>query len=246
MIALISMAGRGSRMSGHASGQPKPLIPVHGRPMVAWACDSLRSLRPRRWVFVALEEHNHDGAVQRAVESIAPDGTLILLEAVTEGQLCSVLAARGHLEPDESVLIAPSDSVVQHRLEEAIAGAPSSCRGLISVANMPGDRWSFARTSGRDSEVTAVAEKERISDHASTGLYFFGKAGEFLDAADTVIAENRRVRGEFYVMPVYDEYLRRGWRVDIAPADGMLDMGTPDALASAIRQIPSDASHQAS
>ena len=94
---------------------------------------------------------------------------------------------------------------------------------------MPGDRWSFARTdeSGRVVEVT---EKVRISEHASTGIYYFANGHQLVAIADEMIAHNERTRGEFYVMPVYQKYFERGWRVEISEASAMWDMGTPEAL----------------
>src|SRR5204863_6719507 len=103
------------------------------------------------------------------------------------------------------------------------------CRGLISVANLPGDRWSFARTDAAGA-VVEVAEKRRISDHASTGLYWFATGREFLEAADASIKSGRNLGGEYYVMPAYMELLSRGAKVELAPAGQVWDLGTPEAL----------------
>ena len=94
---------------------------------------------------------------------------------------------------------------------------------------MPGDRWSFART-GASGAVVEVAEKVRISNHASTGLYYFSSGREFVTAAQTIVSKQQQIRGEYYVMPVYQEYIDRGWEVRLSQADEMWDMGTPDAL----------------
>jgi len=57
MIVVMSMAGRGSRFAGHGVARPKPLIPVAGKPMFAWALRSLDGLAYSRVVFVVLVEH---------------------------------------------------------------------------------------------------------------------------------------------------------------------------------------------
>ena len=114
-------------------------------------------------------------------------------------------------------------------LASTIANRPANCAGIISVANVPGDRWSFARTDDQG-RVVEVAEKVRISDHASTGLYYFSSGCQFVEVGDAMIRAGEKTRGEYYVIPIYQKYIERGWLVTIAPAVEMWDMGTPEAL----------------
>lgn len=231
MNVVIPMAGRGSRFARHGITTPKPLILVAGRPMIAWAIESVRHIPASRWIFVALKEHEERYGVTTILHSLgdACPVEVILLDDVTEGQLCTILAAREWIDTDEDILIASADTYVVSNLARDIANRSSACRGIISVANMPGDRWSFARTdaSGR---VIEVAEKVRISDYASTGLYYFTNGREFLSAADEIISNQEKTQGEYYVIPVYKKYIQRSCWVGISAAEAMWDMGTPDAL----------------
>ena len=173
MIVVMSMAGRGSRFAGHGVARPKPLIPVAGKPMFAWALRSLDGLAYSRIVFVVLaEQEAHFGVTSLARRYAGDRAEVVLLDDVTEGQLCSVLAARDYFDRDEDVLVASSDTYVRSNLARDVARCRSTCHGIISVADLPGDRWSFARTD-ESGAVVEVAEKVRISDHASTGLYYF-------------------------------------------------------------------------
>jgi dTDP-glucose pyrophosphorylase len=226
------MAGRGSRFAGSRYDMPKPLIDVAGRPMVAWALDSLQGVNYSTLIFIALWEHERAFDVTARLRQIAGnDAEIVLLDDVTEGQLCTVLTAREWLDSPEDVLIASADTLVISRLGEEIANRPSDVRGIISVADMPGDRWSFARTDVYGS-VVEVAEKVRISAHASTGLYYFASGDEFLDAADDLVNQQAKTRGEYYVIPVYQQYITRGRRVTVSIASEMWDMGTPEALSA--------------
>jgi dTDP-glucose pyrophosphorylase len=231
MNVVIPMAGRGSRFADRGVPTPKPLIPVAGRPMVAWAVETLADLPDVEITFVSLREHEERHGVTRLLRSLAgPRARVILLDDVTEGQLVTVLAAREFIDTDDELLIASADTYVLSDLGAAIARRHPVCRGLISVIDMPGDRWSFARAdaSGR---VVEVAEKVRISDHASTGLYHFASGREFVEVAQGILRRGERTRGEYYVMPVYQHYIDRGWHVEIVPSREMWDMGTPEALA---------------
>lgn len=237
MIVIMPMAGRGSRFAGHQVERPKPLIPVVGKPMFMWALRSLDGIAYSRIVFVALAEHDaHFGVCDLVRRHVGDRAVVVLLDDVTEGQLCSVLAAREYLNGDEDVLVASSDTYIRSDLAIDIARAGSACHGLISVANLPGDRWSFARTD-ESGAVVEVGEKVRISDHASTGLYYFSNGRRFVATADAMIANQEKTRGEYYVIPVYQKYIDQGLRVELSVADEMWDMGTPEALAAFERHI---------
>lgn len=246
MNVVVPMAGRGSRFATAAPTTPKPLVPVAGKPMVAWALRTLEGLDVDRLVFVVLAEHAAAFDLHRLLPSLVgtaspvgpassparrPKVEIVELPGVTEGQLCTVLAAREHIDRDEPVLIAASDTYVDADLPRALSAMRPDCRGLISVADMPGEQWSFARV-GSDGGVVEVAEKVRISDHASTGLYWFASGRELCEIGDGMVARDERTRGEFYVIPVYQHLIRAGARVEIAPARRMWDMGTPVAAAA--------------
>lgn len=231
MRVVVPMAGRGSRFAEQGIETPKPLVRVAGRPMVAWALESLGGIEYSEIVFVALREHEEQFGVSDLLRRLGISRVrVVLLEDVTDGQLCSVLAAREHINRDEDVLIASSDTYVESELGREIAARRPDCRGIISVADMPGNRWSFARTD-EQGVVVEVTEKVRISGHASTGLYYFANGREFVAIADDMIRNEERTRGEYYVIPTYQKYIDRGWRVEVSVAARMWDMGTPEALA---------------
>jgi hypothetical protein len=51
-----------------------------------------------------------------------------------------------------------------------------------------------------------------------------------------MIAEGRRVNGEFYVCPVFNE-LVDDLRVELFPVDGMFGLGTPEDLSANYEQV---------
>lgn len=229
MKIIVPMAGRGARLSA-TSELPKPLIPIAGKPMIAWALDSIRHIPHTKMVFIALAEHEERFGIKNILKDILGfSPTVVFLDDVTDGQLCTVLAARDFLDSEEDVLIASADTYVLSDLQNDIANRSHQCCGIISVADLPGDRWSFARTD-ESGTVIEVAEKVRISDYASTGLYYFSNSKQLVEVADEMIHNKEMTRGEYYVIPVYQKYIEHGWKVTISIAQEMWDMGTPEAL----------------
>jgi dTDP-glucose pyrophosphorylase len=204
--------------------------------MVAWALESLTGISYSEVIFVVLAEHEERFGVTKLLRGmVSGPMKMVQLDDVTEGQLCTALSARDEINTDEDLLIASSDTYVLSDLGLDIVRRKDRTRGIISVAPMPGDRWSFARVDDTGM-VVEVAEKRRISEHASTGLYYFASGSEFLSIADEIVANKERTNGEYYVIPVYQKYIDTGRSVRISVAGEMWDMGTPEALEHFLSQ----------
>ena len=228
----MPMAGRGSRFADVGCRVPKPMIEVKGKPMYAWAMDSLPLQLARQVIFICLQEHLEGFGLQEDIRKryagLRP--VIIPLSKVTEGQACTVLEARRHLDREEPLIIYNADTWCRTGLAQQLPALPLTVAGVLGVFEAPGDKWSFARTD--DSErVVEVAEKKRISNHASTGLYHFSSGAEFVREADAMIAANERVNREFYVAPVYNRMIAAGREVRISVAEEVWVLGTPEDLA---------------
>ena len=231
MNLVVPMAGRGSRFAQVGITTPKPLIDVRGRPMYVWAVESLPLDLARRVIFICLREHldacDLESDIRRRYANLDP--VIIPLDHVTEGQACTVLEARELIDDDQPLIIFNADTYCRTRLSERLR-AGDRADGILSVFRAQGDKWSFARV-GADGRVVETAEKHRISDWATTGLYYFARGRDFVRHTDAMIAANERVGDEFYVAPVYNRMIRVGADVRIDPADEVWVLGTPEDLA---------------
>lgn len=235
----MPMAGRGSRFADVGVRLPKPLIDVRGKPMYAWAMDSLPLALAERVVFICLAEHLEDRSLADDIRTryAALNPTIVSLDRVTEGQACTVLVAREYIDNDKPLLIYNADTFCRSRLDERLATLPATVDGLLGVFEAPGDKWSFARVDG-DGRVVETAEKRRISNWATTGLYYFTRGRDFVRQADAMIEANERERGEFYVAPVYNRLIAAGGNVVIDVADEVWVLGTPEDLSDFEARYP--------
>lgn len=232
MNIVMPMAGRGRRFREIGIDVPKPLIDVRGRPMYAWAMDSLPLGLARRVIFLCQEEHLRESGLREDIETRygALNPVVIALDHVTEGQACTVLVARDYIDADEPLLIYNADTYCRTALGETLPALPASVDGLLGVFRAEGDRWSFARL-GADGRVVETAEKRRISEWATTGLYYFRRGRDFVRHAEAMIAADERQNGEFYVAPVYNRLIAAGSEIRVDPVDEVWVLGTPEDLA---------------
>lgn len=232
---VVPMAGRGSRFAQQGYALPKPLIDVGGRAMIDVVIANLRPTREHTFTFIVQAEHIREHALDQRLQEWAPGCTVVPLDGVTEGAACTVLTARAGLDPEAPLMIANCDQWVDCDVE-AYLDDFDRCGGSGTMMTMWADdpKWSFAEIDG-DGWVRRVVEKQVISNIATVGIYNFRRAGDFLAGADRMIAEDRRVNGEFYVAPVYDELIAGGGRVGVYAVDrdgrtGMFGLGTPEDL----------------
>ena len=231
---VLPIAGRGSRFVAAGYELPKPLIPVHGVPMIELVVENVRPAVPHRFIFLALEEHLQQLGLRAALERAAPGCGIVPVAQVTEGAACTVLLARHLIDSDEPLMLANSDQWVDVQIDEYLTSMETPyADGLIMTMEAHDPKWSFV---GLDAArwVTRVVEKEVISAEATVGIYNFRRGRDFVSAADQMIAQNLRVNGEFYVAPVYNELIARGARIAIhnvgRDGAGMYGLGTPADL----------------
>jgi NDP-sugar pyrophosphorylase family protein len=227
---VIPMAGRGSRFADVGYEIPKPLLPVHGVPMIEVVVRNLTPRESARFVFVCRAEHVDEYGFAPALRQIAPGCEIVTIDAVTEGAACTVLLAERAVDPTGPLIIANSDQWVDTDVDEHLAHLRrEQLDGLIMTMTADDPKWSFVELD--DDLVTNVVEKEVVSTEATVGIYTFARASDYFDGARTMIAADKRVNGEFYVAPVYNELIADGSRIGIdnvgVDGGGMYGLGTP-------------------
>ena len=237
MNIVLPMAGRGSRFADVGYRVPKPMIEVKGKPMYAWAMDSLPLALAKRVIFICLEEHLRGFGLEEDIRRryAALDPVIVPLSKVTQGQACTVLEAREHLDSEQPLIIYNADTWCRTDLERSLPALAPGVAGVLGVFQAPGDKWSFARTDATGA-VVEVAEKRRISEWACTGLYHFTSGAEFVRHADAMIADDERVNREFYVAPIYNRLISAGRQVRIDVAEEVGVLGTPEDLAEFLKR----------
>src|SRR4029079_12294923 len=91
---------------------PTPLIDVLGRPMYAWAMESLPLELATRVIIICLREHLEHWSLADDIQARYRhlDPVIIALDEVTQGQACTVLVAESLLDNNRPLLIYNADT----------------------------------------------------------------------------------------------------------------------------------------
>jgi len=229
---VIPMAGAGSRFAVKGFSAPKPLIDIDGKPMIQWVIENM-NLKDAKYIFIVRKSHldNPRWDLINTLSRIAPDCHILSTDTLTEGPACSVLLARNILDHNLPLLIANSDQYLEWN-PNAFLYENRNTDGCISTFYQPDPndkKWSYVNLDDTGF-VSEVKEKEPISSNASTGIYYWTKAGDFITYADRMIQKNIRVNNEFYVAPVYNEAIVDGKKIKIHTCTKMWGLGVPEDL----------------
>lgn len=229
---VIPMAGRGSRFAKEGYVMPKPLIDVHGKPMIERVTQNILPACEHRFIYLCLQEHLEKYGLEKNLQEISPGCIVVPVDQVTEGAACTVLLAERYIDSADSLMIANSDQYVDIDINEYL-NAIGENDGLIMTMYADDPKWSFIQFN-EDNLVTMVREKEVISNEATVGIYNFKKGSDFVKYAHQMIERNIRSNGEFYVAPVYNEMIKDGKRISFynvgSEDNGMYGMGIPSDL----------------
>ncbi len=225
---IMPIAGLGSRFSNVGITTPKPLISLLGKHMVEWAADSLPFIERKNFIFIVRKEHIDSHKIDQELKRLFhPEVKIIVIDHLTEGAACTVLLAKNLINNQTPLIITDCDHYFESKLYEQFINDPT-IDGVIPVKDVdPEPKWSFCRTNS-DMKVIEIAEKKPISRYANIGAYYFKTGEYFVHAAERMIAEDRRVNGEFYIAPVYEMLIEEGKHIKAALCDRGWWIGTPE------------------
>jgi len=230
MNVLIPMAGAGSRFAEQGYTFPKPLIEVGNKPMIQVVADNLNI--EANYIFIVQKEHYEKYNLETVLNLVKPNCTIVQVEGVTEGAACTTLLAREYIDNEEPLIIANSDQFVEWNSNEVLyAFSTEGVGGGILTFESSHPKWSYARTD-ENGWVTEVAEKKPISNNATVGIYYWSRGCDYVNSADEMVEQDIRTNDEFYVCPVFNQFIGRGGKVRIKhiKPEGMWGLGTPEDL----------------
>jgi glucose-1-phosphate thymidylyltransferase len=230
MKAIIPVAGMGTRLRPHTHTQPKVLLNVAGKPIIAHIMDQLPGTRIDHVVFIV-------GYLRELFENWARERYRDLyLEFVEQPQMLGLGHAVGlGLEHhDEEVMIILGDTIFDVNLQE-IQKSPHSSIGVQEVD----DPRRFGVVVEKGGFITDLVEKSENppSNLAIVGLYYIKNGGFLKECIDGIIADQIKTKGEYQITDALKRMVQQGEKMTTFRISGWYDCGTAETLLESNRHL---------
>ncbi len=236
-VFVIPMAGEGSRFKREGIKKPKFLIKTKGKTLFEWSLASLPLDLARKTIFVCLQEHQDkygvNGFIKKIIKKKYPyiNYEIINLPHKTRGQVETVFACKNKIDDNNPLVIYNIDTIFSSsRLKsKLLIVIQQQIDGILGAFHSTDPKFSYIKVDS-SGIVKRTAEKKVISNIASTGLYTFTKASDFIKAAEYMIKNNKTRNNEFYVAELYNYLISKGKKFIIDFAEEFIPLGTPKEI----------------
>ena len=223
---LIPMAGLGSRFIKEGFKVPKQIINIKDKHLIDISLDCL-DYKDCNLIFVLRDEHVYNHHMDELLKKkFGDDITIVVLDKLTDGSVCSCLYAEDYIDNDAPLIIHTLDIEFRpvfnpHVMNELDAD------GLILTFKSNSINYSYAQIDDAG-YVIKTAEKKAISSNACVGIYGYKKGSDFCKYAKMMIDMNLRTKNEFYISPLYNLLIDDGKKIVTDSVEKMHIFGTPD------------------
>lgn len=240
--ALIPVAGAGTMLRPHTHTQPKPLIPVAGKPILGHIIESLLDAGISDFVFVI-------GYLGEKIESYvrsAYDGKInmeFVLQSPRKGLGHAIWTAREAVAGCDEILIALGDTIFEADLRSFI-DSPTSVLGVAEVQDPRNFGVALLDDDGK--KVISAVEKPRIpkSNLGLVGLYKIKEVGTLLEGLDELISNEARTTGEYHLTEGLVKMVESGCEITTLNVDKWFDCGKKETLIETNRILLKRISNQ--
>ena len=226
MKAVIPVAGIGSRLRPHTHTQPKALIPVAGKPILAHIIDSLVDAGFTDFVFII--GYLGEKIEEYVKESYSHLNTEFVVQTVREGIAHAIWTTKEHIENENELLIALGDTIFDMDMKNYMT-TPFSALGTKRVEDPR--RFGVVEV-GEDNFITRLVEKPAVpvSNLALVGIYKIKEVGALMEAIKYNIDNNIRTKNEFQLTDALMRMIELGTKFVTYNVENWFDCGKKDAL----------------
>jgi RpiB/LacA/LacB family sugar-phosphate isomerase len=221
---VVPLAGNASRFIEDGISTPKYLLFAGDNQIIDLAMSSIDTSQCNI-IFVVRQDHVCNYDVSTILQNkFGIEISIVTIPVITRGSVETVLAAENLINNDLPLIIFCSDVWFEKQFIPQNINF-TNMDGLILSFKSNNPAHSYVQT--KNGTVIKTAEKEVISDTASVGLYVFKSGNLFVTYAKNMITEQRTQKGEFYVCPLYNEYIKDGYTITHQLVDKIYVFGTP-------------------
>ena len=223
MKAIIPVAGIGSRLRPHTHTQPKSLIPVAGKPILAHIIDELNAIGIKEYIFVI--GYLGDKIEQYITKHYPKLKSQFVLQTVGKGVGHAIWICSDKINRNEELLIVLGDTIFDVDLKKVVKEKGT----LLGIKKVADPRAFGVAEIDSKGNIKRLVEKPSIpkSNLALVGLYKIAETGALLDALSH---NNIRTKNEFHLTDALQRMLSLGVKMKPFNVANWYDCGKKEVL----------------
>lgn len=243
MIILVPMGGHGSRFTQAGYTLNKACIPTTNRhtgqklPMVVCAMQDIPGIHDPQNQIICVDRDFHEKDNTEAIIKQFFPQTIFIHDHVLLDQAYGCFLAREFLQSDDELFIAACDNGME--IDRAAFDTAKIVADALMISHTNDENiaqnplahsWARLKTP-HETQLAAISLKQTVSDtpvhdHATTGMFWFKHANDFLSYLEKMIWMRDTLNGKYYVDKLLQYYIDAGHRVDYFDVK-FLCWGTP-------------------
>ncbi|MDG1296258.1 MAG: sugar phosphate nucleotidyltransferase [Saprospiraceae bacterium] len=226
MIAVIPVAGAGKNLRPLTYTQPKPLIPVAGKPIISFIIDDLKRVGVTEFVFIIgyLGEK-----IRNYITDQYPELKCTFIKQENRlGSGHAILLAENKIDLSQELVIFFGDTILNFDLDKVM----KSPMNYVGVKKVSDPRSFGVATIGKDGYVTSLVEKPNIplSNLALVGFYKIKDTKALFESLKRNIDSEVKSDGEFQLTDALMGMVSQGCKIKTEIVDNWFDCGRKDIL----------------
>ena len=225
--AVIPVAGVGTKLRPHTFTQPKPLIPVAGKPIISHIIDQF--LRVKIEEFVIIIGYLGDKIRQYVLETYPDIKVEFVYQEERLGLGHAIWTASSTFKDADEIIIALGDTILDLNAKEFL-NVDGSCIG-VSVVKTPSD-FGIVEV-GSDGFISKAVEKPSVptSNLAIVGIYKLSNISRLIQALNSIVGTPKVAeKEEFQLTDALMTMIQAGEQISIFHVNKWFDCGKREVL----------------
>lgn len=233
---VIPMAGAGSRFAIAGYKVPKPFIEFENKMMIEHVISSFSAL-DANFILVLQEKFLTEQKDELKNLKIKYNFNYVTVPKLTMGAAITALAAHKIIDKNHDIIFADSDNIFNSNDIKNFVNfsRKNNLEGALLTINSNNVNYSYAKCDENDFLIE-TKEKEVISNHAITGVYYFKSLNNFRDSAIDLVVESDLSKGEFYMSNVFNHLKKFSNKIKVFDIKHFDCVGTPEQLEKYIKE----------
>lgn len=219
---VLPMAGEGSRLKSRFD-DPKPFVQIKGVTLLELSLLGF----PEEWDVVLVCRGEHVGRLEKLLVDSPVfknrNCRISIFPGQSSGQAETALFGMTGISPDAPIVVSNCDTYFSADFE-----VDNYYDGLIGTFKSNSSAYSYVEI--KDGLAVRTAEKEVISNRASSGIYYFSDVRTYIDAYLST-----DWNGERYIAPMYNSMIEEGLLVTEVRQKFVIPLGTPEEIDYAVK-----------